>query len=46
LPLSFSTSRQCFIIKKRYLKKVVFVFCASAFKKLQNSLFGKEQLIL
>jgi hypothetical protein len=35
-----------FIIKKRYFKKVVFVFCASALKKSQNSLFGKEKLIL
>jgi hypothetical protein len=32
--------------KSGILKKVVFVFCASAFKKSQNSLFGEEQLIL
>jgi hypothetical protein len=32
--------------QKAVFKKVVFVFCARAFKKSQNSLFGKEQLIL
>ncbi len=44
LPLSFSTSRQCFnvfrqcfAIKKCYLKKVVFVFCASAFSQCLRS---------
>ncbi len=44
LPLSFSTSRQCFTVftrcftvKKCYLKKVVFVFCTSAFSQCLQS---------